>query len=204
MFSLRHLTAKTLAQQFAKDFEKEFAPFWYALSTRARTDCVGHLFRAATDANLRATILIAGMGTYDHVLRATMLSKLEQMPNVKALIPFMMLSCPESCTYDGVEDTRNHTSRKQTEPLMPLLFSMGIQGSLGKCQSLWGSEACCAFLDDIYFLCELDRVKPAFDFLEQALMRQPHQGNTSLEQKRHLLWTSTRWKTRCGRWMGPK
>ena len=30
-------------KQFAKDFETEWAPFQYALSTRAGTDCVGHI-----------------------------------------------------------------------------------------------------------------------------------------------------------------
>ena len=73
--SLRHLTARTLAKQFTKDFKKECAPFQYALSTRAGTDCVGHLLRAATDANPRATVLsVDGIGAYDHVLRAAMLS----------------------------------------------------------------------------------------------------------------------------------
>ena len=98
--SLRRLTARTLAKQFAKEFEKECAPFQYALSTRAGTDCVGHLLRAATEANPRATVLsVDGIGAYDHVLRAAMLSRLERMQEAKALIPFVMPSYSEPSTY---------------------------------------------------------------------------------------------------------
>ena len=63
--SLRRLVARTLTKQFASVFEDECAPFQYALSTRAGTDCVGHMFRAATDANHRATVLsVDGIGAF--------------------------------------------------------------------------------------------------------------------------------------------
>ena len=55
--SLRRLVARTMAKQFIKVFEAECSPSQYALSTRAGTDCVGHLLRAATDARPTATIL---------------------------------------------------------------------------------------------------------------------------------------------------
>ena len=48
---LRRRVGRALAKQFAAEFEKECAPFQYALSTRAGTDCVGHMLRAATDAD---------------------------------------------------------------------------------------------------------------------------------------------------------
>ena len=67
------------------EFESECAPFQYALSTRAGTDCVGHFLRAATDANPRATILsVDGVGAYDHVLRSAMLERLLHMPKARA------------------------------------------------------------------------------------------------------------------------
>ena len=44
--------------------EETCAPFQFALSTRAGTDCVGHAIRAATDADHEATVLsIDGVGT---------------------------------------------------------------------------------------------------------------------------------------------
>ena len=56
--TFRRLVARSLARQFAEDFEKECAPFQYALSTRAGTDCVGHM-----DNDNRATILkVDGIG----------------------------------------------------------------------------------------------------------------------------------------------
>ena len=54
--SLRRLVARKLAKQFCEVFEAECTPFQCALSTRAVTDCVGHMLRAATDANPTATI----------------------------------------------------------------------------------------------------------------------------------------------------
>ena len=61
--------------------EAECAPFQYALSTRAGTDCVGHMLRAATDLDPNATILsVDGIGAYDHVSRAAMLGVWRQCP----------------------------------------------------------------------------------------------------------------------------
>ena len=61
--SLRRLVARALAKQFSSHFEEECAPFQYALSTRAGTDYVGHLLRAATDASPTATVLsVDGIG----------------------------------------------------------------------------------------------------------------------------------------------
>ena len=98
-----------------------------------------------------------------------------------------MLSYSEPSTYDWVDDTGNRRivsqaqGSEQGDPLMPLLFSIGIQGALEKVSgSLEVGELLCTFLDDIYFLCEPDRVRPLFDLLAEALMRhaaiQRHQG----------------------------
>ena len=69
--SFRRLIAKTLARQFGKVVESACAPFQFALSTRAGTDCVEHAVRVMTDADPDATILsVDGVGAYDHVLRS--------------------------------------------------------------------------------------------------------------------------------------
>ena len=78
--SLRRLVARILARQFMGAFEKECAPFQYALSTKAGTDCVGHLLRASTVGDPTSTVL--SFGAYDHVLRSAMLGRLLQMPPV--------------------------------------------------------------------------------------------------------------------------
>ena len=114
--SLRRLTARTPAKQFAKDFESECAPFQYALSTRAGTDCVGHLLRAATEDNHNATVMsVDGVGAYDHVLRAAMLSRLARMLNAKVLLPFVLLSHSAPSTYDWYDDEGQRRTMTQAE-----------------------------------------------------------------------------------------
>ena len=55
--SFRRLVARTLARQFGKAVEATCAPFQFALSTRAGTDCVGHAIRAVTNTNPMCTVL---------------------------------------------------------------------------------------------------------------------------------------------------
>ena len=58
-------------KQYMKEFKVENSPFQRALSTKAGTDCVRHMFRAATDQDQKATVLkVDGVGAYDHVLRS--------------------------------------------------------------------------------------------------------------------------------------
>ena len=115
--SLRRLVARILARQFMGAFEKECAPFQYALSTRASTDCVGHLLRASTDRDPTSTVLsVDGIGAYDHVLRSAMLGRLLQIPAARAILPFVRLSCgaPSSYTWvDGEGQQHCHASRRR-------------------------------------------------------------------------------------------
>ena len=84
--SFLRLVAKSLARQFSKEVEGACAPFQFALSTRAGTDCVVHVIRALTDANPNTTVLsVDGMGTYDRVFGGTMLSKLLSLPALHGL-----------------------------------------------------------------------------------------------------------------------
>ena len=153
--------------------------------------CVGHMLRAATDANPTATILsVDGIGAYDHVHRAAMLGRLARMPAARALLPFVRLSCgrPSSYTwYDDAGEQRTVTQAEggeQGDPLMPLLFSIGIQGVLGKKSPRiwWMASSCVRSWDDVYLLCEPTRVEPLFKVLEESMLRiagiQLHQGKT--------------------------
>ena len=123
------------------------------------------MLRAATDANPTATILsVDGIRACDHVHRVAMLGRLARMPAARALLPFVRLSCgrPSSCTWcDDVGEQRTVTQAEggeQGNPLMPLLFSIGIQGVLEEVAThLVDGEQLCAFLDDVYLLCEPTR-----------------------------------------------
>ena len=88
--AFRRLVARTLARQFLPEVEDACAPFQFALSTRAGTDCVGHAVRLLTDLGPNATLLsIVGVGAYDNVRRMAMLSKLDSLPKARAMLPFV-------------------------------------------------------------------------------------------------------------------
>ena len=71
-------------------------------------DCVGHLLRAATDANPRATILsVDGVGAYDHVLRPAMLERLLHIPKARGMLPFVRLSNGSPSSYSWEDDGRS-------------------------------------------------------------------------------------------------
>ena len=107
------------------------------------TDCVGHLLRAATDANPRATVLfVDGIGAYDDVLRVAMLSRLKQMPETKPLIPFAMLSYSEPSTYDWFDDTGHW--RTVFAFGRGRAFQLAFRARSKECQGHWRTESYCA------------------------------------------------------------
>ena len=146
--------------------------------------------RAATDAEPTATILsVDGIGAYDHVHRAAMLGRLLRMPAARTLLPFVRLSYAQPSHYlwhdeEGVRRTVTQAEGgEQGDPLMPFLFSIGIQGVLEEVAThLEDGEQICAFLDDVYLLCKPARVEPLYKVLEETMMRiagiRLHQGKT--------------------------
>ena len=154
------------------------------------------MFRAVTDANLNATILsVDGIGAYDHVLRASMLGRLVTMPGgVPGILPFVRLSFANPSRYSWWdEDGQRRTvvqaeGGEQGDPLMPLLFAIGIQAALEEVHTtLLPGEQLCAFLDDVYALCDPERVKAIHDTLAECLWRvagiQLHGGKTKVWNK---------------------
>ena len=156
MFTPR-LVARTLAKQFAKDFETECAPFQYALSTRAGTDCVGHMVRAATDADAAATVLsVDGIGAYDHISRSAMLERLNRIPKARAILPFVRLSYGRPSTYSWWDQNGDRRAVSQAEggadafAVQHWHSGRSVEEVAG---TLEAGEQLCAFLDDIYVLC---------------------------------------------------
>ena len=97
--SFRRLVAKTLARQFGKAVEAVCAPYQFALSTRAGTDCVGHAIRAFTDADPQCTVLSIDGVVHDHVLRNSFLQKLHSVPSLQGLLPFVRSVYARPTTY---------------------------------------------------------------------------------------------------------
>ena len=197
--SFRRLVAKTLARQFGKAVESTCAPFQFALSTRAGTNCVGHVVRALTDENPMVTVLsIDGVGAYDHVYRSAMMKKLYSVPSLRGLLPFVRATYADPTQYVW-EDEAGVQHRilqaeggEQGDPLMPLLFSLAIHDPLAEAQRECGpQEHLFAFLDDVYATSDVpDRTRTLYDSLGTKLHAQAgirlHTGKTRVWNRASL------------------
>ena len=114
----------------------------------------------SVDANPALTVTsIDGVGDYDHVYRSVMLAKLLEIHELQGLLPFARFADAETTTYvwEDDEGVRHHIRQgeggEQGDPLMPLLFSLGVHNALvaGKSRMAPGEDLL-AFLDDTYIL----------------------------------------------------
>ena len=89
---LRRIVARTIAQQISSHVERTTAPFQYAMSTRAGTECIAHVLQALTELDPRATIMsIDGVGAFDLISRKTMLEALMEMESGSQVLPFVRM-----------------------------------------------------------------------------------------------------------------
>ena len=173
----RRITSRTLAQQFAVPLQSACSPFQFALSTRAGTECIPRILRAATELDPRCTILsIDGVGAFDHVSREAMLHGLRNNPALSQALPFVRQFYGSSSTYLWYDDrgvaheVRQAEGGEQGDPLMPGLFALAQHPALlAAQQSLQEGEAIFAFLDDIYVISAPERTRPLFNVLRTAL-----------------------------------
>ena len=87
---LRRLVGRVLAQALAQQIQDACMPFQYGLSTRAGTEAVARVLRAATEVNPRTTVLsVDAVGAYDHVSRGAMLSAVLERPALQPLLPYV-------------------------------------------------------------------------------------------------------------------
>ena len=210
--SFRRLVSRTLARQFGKAVEATCAPFQFALSTRAGTDCVGHAIRALTDANPLTTILsIDGIGAYDHVYRSAFLKKLLNVPSLQGLLPFVRATYADPTSYAWVDEAGevHHIVQaeggEQGDPLMPLLFSSAIHDPLEEAsRELRPEEHLFAYLDDVYFSGDVpNRTRTVYDSLGEKLFTQAgirlHSGKTRVWNRASVCPEGmAEWDPRCG------
>ena len=124
--------AGTLAREYNDDFEAGCAPFQYVLSTKAGTECVARTLRAVSELDPRKTIIsIDGVGAFDHITRASMLSALRCQPRAKELLPFVLMFYGDASEYLWTDDEGNSQVIKQADggeqgdPLMRALYAKG-------------------------------------------------------------------------------
>ena len=137
--SFLRLVAKSLARQFSKEVEGACAPFQFALSTKAGTDCVGHVIRALTDANSTTTVLsVDGMGTYDRVFGGDHVVQVALLTSAAWPLPFVRAMYSEPSHYTWRDDSGNlhdivqYEGGEQGDPLVPLLFSLGTHDAMSE------------------------------------------------------------------------
>ena len=102
---LRGLVARSIAEQMSIVVEAATAPYQYALSTRARTECIAHILQTLTEDNPRTTVLsIDGIGAFDLISRKSMLEALMRVEGGPDIMPFVRqfygqpsISCKSVC-----------------------------------------------------------------------------------------------------------
>ena len=88
---LRRLVARTISQQITPAVEVATAPFQFALSTRAGTECV---LQAMSDLDPVVTVLsVDGVGAFDLVSRTSMLRGLQGVEGGGSVLPFVRQFC---------------------------------------------------------------------------------------------------------------
>jgi len=105
-----------------------------------------------------------------------MLGKLRQLPRANAMLPFVRLSYGQASLYAWLDDEgQQHwvtqgEGGEQGDPLMPMLFSLGVHDALARVQAqLRDGEYLFAYLDDVYAVTEPERTRPVYDLLAEAL-----------------------------------
>ena len=123
---LARLVARTVAQQMSDVVEAAIAPYQYALSTRAGTECIAHILQTLTEVNPRTTVLsIDGIGAFDLISRKSMLEALMRVEGGPDIVPFVKQFYGQPSTYlwESDDGTVHHVELgagvEQGDPLMP-------------------------------------------------------------------------------------
>ena len=134
---LRRLVSRTLAQQMAQHLQDACSPFQYALSTRAGTECLARLLRAATEADHEAIVLsVDGVGAFDHVSRSSMFSQPASHERFAPLLPCVRQFYGQASQYLWYDDNgaahvvEQGEGGEQGDPLLPGLFALAQHPAL--------------------------------------------------------------------------
>ena len=101
--ALRRLAVgRTLAQAFAPHFENACLPQQYGFSTRAGSEALPRVLRAAAEVDARATILsVDAVGAFDRASCEAMLGAFLVRPELRPLLPVArpFYGSPSSCVW---------------------------------------------------------------------------------------------------------
>ena len=156
--TFRRLVSRSLARMFADTFDEATRPYQFALQTRAGTDALSGMLRAAVDLDSAATMVsLDGRSAYDTIWRIAFLRKLHAV--APALIPFVRLWYgQESTDFWWDEDGQRRTIHQrdgceQGDALAPALYALGLHDAfVAADEQLRPGECLAAFLDDGYLV----------------------------------------------------
>ena len=189
---LRRLVSRTIAQQIMPAVERFTSPFQCALRTRAGTECVAHVLQALTESDPHTTVLsIDGISAFDMISRRAMLEALQQLPGGEQVLPFVRLFYGRQSTYlwdDNLGVVHQIPQAEGGDPLMPLLFALGIHAALQAAQLNLPHEILMAFLDDVYIASSPLRVGHSFAVLQEQLLRH---ANIRVHLGKIKVWNSS-------------
>ena len=153
---------------------------------------MAHVIQASTDLDDNVTVVsVDGVGAFDLITRNSMLSGLMGMREGEQLLPIAKLFYGDPSTYlweDEVGDVHHlHQGEggEQGDALMPMLFCLGQHGALRAiAERLLPGEKLFAYLDDLYVVCQPDRVGDVHTIIGQELWRHAkisvHHGKTKV------------------------
>ena len=165
----RRLVSRVLARAFSNVFDEATRPYQFALSTRAGTDSLAAMLRAATELDPDATIVsLDGRRAYDSVSRAAIMGKLKEV--APQVLPFVRSLYARVSTYlwwddDGrCHEIEQAEGVEQGDSLAPALFALGQHDALATAaRQLEAGEFLAAFLDDIYVVTSPSRARDQLD-----------------------------------------
>ena len=175
----RRLVSRALARAFSGEPDAATRPFQFALQTRAGTDSLAAMLRAAVELDPQATVVfLDGRSDYDTISRATRLAKLRD--TAPALVHFAHAMYARTCTYlwwddEGrVHEIAQAEGVEQGDPLAPGFYALGQHDSLVAANaSLQPTERLAAFLDDLYVVTGPDRAAPLLRVVTEARGSRP-------------------------------
>ena len=123
--TFRRLVSRCLARQYADTFDEATRPYQFALQTRAGTDALSGMLRAAIDLDADATVVsLDGRSAYDTISRAAFLRKLREV--APALVPFVRLWYGQGAR----RSIRQGEGCEQGDALAPDLYALGQHDAL--------------------------------------------------------------------------
>ena len=183
---VRRLVSGTMSQQLGPATTMAAtAPHQFALSTRAGCDCVAHMLPGVTELNPGVTVTsIDGVSAYDMISRRAMMDGLRRVDGGLATLPFVRMFYGTLSEYLWEDSDGMVHSIAQREG-----FSVGQHHAVEVVnRSLRGDENVMAFLDDIYFCSEPNRVGVVYATIEEALQ---HHARISIHGGKTQVWNAS-------------